>query len=243
MATSYHCCFFYIKCEKIFGRPSMERNGKNSIVRRWHLLHMLAFRENLHSLLTSRILASWMKISDAGQSSSTLMALMLVIRYEHSSINSGLCFYRFICIWGLFSLLKLLPISGWPISLILPKCLVSVWNSVILNFLILQVPFPMGVNIRPRSSKNRAGTSEESYQESQTSLSISKDFIIEESSSGSVKESNWPSCCNFVGTNLLIGIWDWKAISTQFLFMYIRVVSGKAEKEEKTSFLNFGTDS
>lgn len=53
-----------------------------------------------------------------------------------------------------------------------------------------QVPFPMGVNIRPRSSKNRAGTSEESYQESQTSLSISKDFIIEESSSGSVKESN-----------------------------------------------------
>lgn len=42
-----------------------------------------------------------------------------------------------------------------------------------------QVPFPMGVNMRPRSSKNRAGTSEESYQES-------KDFIIEES----VNESN-----------------------------------------------------
>ncbi|OIT37321.1 PREDICTED: protein MEI2-like 4 isoform X2 [Nicotiana attenuata] len=53
-----------------------------------------------------------------------------------------------------------------------------------------QVPFPMGVNIRPRTSKNRAGTSEESYQESQTSLSISKDFVNEESSSGSVKESN-----------------------------------------------------
>lgn len=53
-----------------------------------------------------------------------------------------------------------------------------------------QVPFPMGVNIRPRTSKNRAGTSEESYQESQTSLSIGKDFIIGESSSGSVKESN-----------------------------------------------------
>ncbi|XP_055810522.1 protein MEI2-like 4 isoform X3 [Solanum dulcamara] len=53
-----------------------------------------------------------------------------------------------------------------------------------------QVPFPMGVNIRPRTSKIRAGTSEECYQESQTSLSISKDFIIEESSSGSVKESN-----------------------------------------------------
>ncbi|XP_059316237.1 protein MEI2-like 4 isoform X1 [Lycium ferocissimum] len=53
-----------------------------------------------------------------------------------------------------------------------------------------QVPFPMGVNIRPRTSKNRAGTSEESYQESQTSVSIGKDFIIEESSAGSVKESN-----------------------------------------------------
>ncbi|CAN4123376.1 unnamed protein product [Withania somnifera] len=53
-----------------------------------------------------------------------------------------------------------------------------------------QVPFPMGVNIRPRTSKSRAGTCEESYQESQTSLSNGKDFIIEESSSGSVKESN-----------------------------------------------------
>ncbi|KAM3303841.1 protein MEI2-like 4 isoform X3 [Capsicum chacoense] len=53
-----------------------------------------------------------------------------------------------------------------------------------------QVPFPMGVNIRSRTSKNRAGTSEESLQESQTSLSIGKYFIIEESSSGSVKESN-----------------------------------------------------
>ncbi|KAK4357688.1 hypothetical protein RND71_023298 [Anisodus tanguticus] len=49
-----------------------------------------------------------------------------------------------------------------------------------------QVPFPMGVNIRPRTSKNRAGTSEESL----TSMSIGKDFIIEESFSGSVKESN-----------------------------------------------------
>ncbi|CAN4124162.1 unnamed protein product [Withania somnifera] len=53
-----------------------------------------------------------------------------------------------------------------------------------------QVPFPMGVNIRPRTSKNGAGISEQNYQEIQTSLSISKDFIIEESSSGSVKESN-----------------------------------------------------
>lgn len=57
--------------------------------------------------------------------------------------------------------------------------MICVGGKLVLIFVILQVPFPMGVNMRPRSSKNRAGTSEESYQES-------KDFIIEES----VNESN-----------------------------------------------------
>lgn len=62
-------------------RHSMERNGKSSIVKR--LLHwrMLGYRASLHSLHTSKIRAWWMKIRDVVLSSSTLMVLMLGIRY------------------------------------------------------------------------------------------------------------------------------------------------------------------
>lgn len=62
------------------GRHSMGRNGRSLIAKRWHLLHMLAYRGKLPSLHTFRTQVWWMRISDAVPSSSILMAPMQVIR-------------------------------------------------------------------------------------------------------------------------------------------------------------------
>lgn len=41
----------------------------------------------------------------------------------------------------------------------------------------MQVPFPMGVNIRSRPSKTRAITSEENHQESALNLPNGEEFV------------------------------------------------------------------
>ncbi|CAK9171910.1 unnamed protein product [Ilex paraguariensis] len=51
-----------------------------------------------------------------------------------------------------------------------------------------QVPFPMGVTVRPRPSKNRGSTSEESNQESLPNLANGEKSSNEDSSSGSAKD-------------------------------------------------------
>ncbi|XP_059633443.1 protein MEI2-like 4 isoform X2 [Cornus florida] len=53
-----------------------------------------------------------------------------------------------------------------------------------------QVPFPMGVNIRSRSSKNRSSTSAENHQESSTNLANGEGSSSGDSSSGSGKDSD-----------------------------------------------------
>ncbi|XP_027098705.2 protein MEI2-like 4 isoform X1 [Coffea arabica] len=53
-----------------------------------------------------------------------------------------------------------------------------------------QVPFPMGVNVRPRPSKNRATTSEENSQENALNLPNGELCFNGDSASGSVKESD-----------------------------------------------------
>ncbi|KAL3511505.1 hypothetical protein ACH5RR_030906 [Cinchona calisaya] len=53
-----------------------------------------------------------------------------------------------------------------------------------------QVPFPMGVNVRPRPSKNRATASEENGQESPQNLPNGELCFNGDSASGSVKESD-----------------------------------------------------
>lgn len=54
----------------------------------------------------------------------------------------------------------------------------------------LQVPFPMGVNVRPKPSKNRATISEDNSQENPQNLLNGELSCNEDSASGSVKESD-----------------------------------------------------
>ncbi|KAK2973841.1 hypothetical protein RJ640_011769 [Escallonia rubra] len=53
-----------------------------------------------------------------------------------------------------------------------------------------QVPFPMGVNVRSRSNKNRASTSEENHLESPRDIANEEESSNGDSSSGSVKDSD-----------------------------------------------------
>lgn len=59
-----------------------------------------------------------------------------------------------------------------------------------LCLLPMQVPFPMGPNIRPRPSKIRTSTSEENSQEIPPNSLIGEDYSNGDSSSGSGKDSD-----------------------------------------------------
>lgn len=160
----------------------MGKNGRNSIVKRWHHLLMLAYRVNLLSLPTSRIQAWWMRISAAGLSFSTLKAPTQAIRYEHI-----LSFYHITTC--------LLSYLEHPSSTL---CYNSVEEevsseadhglmiSIKVSHFFFQVPFPMGVNVRSRPGRARASTQEEGNQDSPPSLADKENFVGENSSSVSV---------------------------------------------------------
>lgn len=91
-------------------------------------------------------------------------------------------------------------------------------EKVMRVFFYLQVPFPMGVNVRPRPNKNRATTSEENSQESPRNLPNEELFFNGDSASCSVKESDWASWYYlFVGTNL-VGVKWFLSKSTQIFY-------------------------
>ena len=69
-----------IRMYHIFHRHSMEKSGRSSIVRRWHLLEMLEFKEKLLLLLISKTWAWWMRINIAALFYFILMVQMQVIR-------------------------------------------------------------------------------------------------------------------------------------------------------------------
>ena len=69
-----------IRMYHIFHRHSMEESGRSSIVRRWHLLHMLEFKEKLLLLLISKTRAWWMRINIATLFYFILLVQMQVIR-------------------------------------------------------------------------------------------------------------------------------------------------------------------
>lgn len=61
---------------------------------------------------------------------------------------------------------------------------------LLFSFLFYQVPFPMGVNVRSRPNKNRAGASDENHLESPADLVNGEESSNGDSSSGSSRDAD-----------------------------------------------------